>query len=76
MDACPAKPLDSNSTSMEIYNNTPYFTNNRQPHGFGRHADVTVMFKTNNSKSIQAVVHITLIPKCFKTRNWNTVSHF
>jgi hypothetical protein len=76
MDACPAKPLDSNSTSMEIYNITAYFTNNRQPHSFRRHADVTVMFKTNDSKSVQAVVHITLIPKCFKNRNWNTVSHF
>jgi hypothetical protein len=35
-----------------------------------------VMFKTNESKSVQAVVHITLIPKCFKNRNWHIVSHF
>jgi hypothetical protein len=69
MHACPAKPLDSNSTSMEKYNITAYFTNNHQPHSFRWHAEVTVMFKTNESKSVQAVVHITLTPKCFKNRN-------
>jgi hypothetical protein len=74
MDSCPAKLFDSNSTSMEIYIITAYFTNNRQPNIFKRHADVTVMFKTNDSKSVQAVVHITLIQKCFKNRNWKTVT--